>query len=79
MRYQAWANELVFAALARLPEGALTSPRNPVHCPPLADLATAQREMDRWYVDYAERLPGAAPHSSGTERSAEPWLRSDTG
>src|SRR5262249_44930911 len=32
------------------------STRNPDSCPPLADIARAQVEMDRWYVDYADAL-----------------------
>lgn len=30
----------------------LTS-RNPEHCPPLEELTASQREIDRWYIDYA--------------------------
>jgi uncharacterized damage-inducible protein DinB len=37
----------------------LTS-RNPEVCPGLEELAAAQREMDRWYVDYAQSLPEPA-------------------
>lgn len=37
----------------------LTS-RNPDHCPGLEELAAAQREIDRWYADYAGSLSGQA-------------------
>jgi uncharacterized damage-inducible protein DinB len=31
--------------------------RNPEHCPGIADLAIAQREIDRWYAAYADSTP----------------------
>jgi uncharacterized damage-inducible protein DinB len=37
--------------LLGVPHGLTT--RNPPLCPPMAQLAAAQRVMDRWYVDYA--------------------------
>ena len=92
MRYKAWANELIFPAVAKLPEEELTAPRkmvfgnllrtlnhvyamddvwrahlegrahgyttrNPEACPPLAQLAPAQKAMDAWWVAYAKGLP----------------------
>lgn len=33
------------------PHGLTT--RNPEHCPEIEQLATSQREIDNWYVDYA--------------------------
>ena len=86
-RYNAWANKLIFDAVAALPEGEATRERrtlfkNMVHTlnhnyvidriwqahlerrehgytarntpdhPPLAELWSAQREIDRWYVDF---------------------------
>jgi uncharacterized damage-inducible protein DinB len=33
----------------------LTS-RNPEHCPDIEDLATSQRDIDRWYVECADSL-----------------------
>ena len=33
------------------PHGLTT--RNPEHCPGMEQLATSQREVDKWYVDYA--------------------------
>ena len=33
--------------------------RNPQACPPMAELAASQRRIDRWYVDYADRLTDA--------------------
>ena len=88
-RYNAWANELFFKAVAALPEGEAVKPRrsvfrNMVHTlnhsyvidrifqahltgrthgyaarntaehPPLDELWRAQREMDRWYIDWAD-------------------------
>ncbi len=90
-RYKAWANGLLFDALAKLPEEALVAPqeivfgnllrtlnhvlamdqvwrshlcgqphgfetRNPEFCPPFAQIARGQREMDRWYVGHADAL-----------------------
>jgi uncharacterized damage-inducible protein DinB len=37
------------------PHGLTT--RNPEHCPELAQLARFQREIDTWYVDYANAIP----------------------
>jgi uncharacterized damage-inducible protein DinB len=37
------------------PHGLTT--RNPEHCPELAQLARFQREIDTWYVDYANASP----------------------
>jgi len=94
-RYNAWANELLFAAVAALPEGEAVKPRrsvfrNMVHTlnhnfvidrifqahlegrghgytarntpdhPPLAELWRAQEELDRWYVDWSDRISEAA-------------------
>ena len=33
----------------------LTS-RNPEHCPDIEELATSQRDIDRWYVEYTDSL-----------------------
>ena len=30
--------------------------RNPDYCPEMAELARAQREIDQWYVDYADAI-----------------------
>jgi uncharacterized damage-inducible protein DinB len=95
MRYGAWADELIFAAVAALPEGEATRERpavfgNMVHTlnhgyvidriwqahlegrphgytarntktyPPLDELWRRQREIDAWYVGYADRLPESA-------------------
>lgn len=89
-RYNAWANELIFKAVAELPEGEALKPRrsvfrNIVHTlnhnyvidrifqahlegrehgytarntaehPPLGELWPAQQEIDRWYIDWADR------------------------
>jgi len=94
-RYNAWANELIFAAVAALPEGEATKPRrsvfkNIVHTlnhgyvidrifqahlegrehgytarntqdhPPLPELWRSQRDLDRWYVDWSDRIGDAA-------------------
>jgi len=94
-RYNAWANELIFAAVAALPEGEAVKPRrsvfrNMVHTlnhnfvidrifqahlegrphgygarntpdhPPLAELWRAQQELDRWYIDWSDRIADAA-------------------
>jgi uncharacterized damage-inducible protein DinB len=94
-RYSAWADERMFDALARLPEGEATAKRpalfgNMVHTlnhllvidqiwqahlegrshgfkarntethPPLAELRTAQRAVNQWYVDYADRMTQAS-------------------
>ena len=34
--------------------------RNPDHCPNMQDLAEAQRQIDKWYVEYSHSLPDAA-------------------
>jgi uncharacterized damage-inducible protein DinB len=94
-RYNAWANELLFAAVAALPEGEAVRPRrsvfrNMVHTlnhnyvidrifqahlegrghgytarntpehPPLAELWRSQQELDRWYVDWSDRISDSA-------------------
>src|SRR5215469_10781314 len=91
VRYKAWANELLFAAVAKMPEPARLAPqpivfgnllrtlnhvlamdhvwrshltgvphglttRNPESCPPFAQIAATQHDMDRWYSDYADAL-----------------------
>lgn len=88
-RYKAWADDVIYDAAARLPEGEAEKPRqsvfrNLVHMlnhvyvidrvfqchlegrahgytarnteryPPLPELAHLQREMDRWYVGWAD-------------------------
>lgn len=40
------------------PHGLLS--RNPEHCPALATLMHAQRDIDAWYVAYVDATPGAA-------------------
>jgi uncharacterized damage-inducible protein DinB len=100
-RYSAWANDRMFEALAKLPEGAIMEKRatifgNMLHTlnhnyvidqiwqahlehrphgfnarnteapPPLAQLAAAQRAMDAWYIDYADKL-GDAKHDEIVE------------
>ena len=94
-RYNAWANELLFAAVAALPEGEAIKPRpsvfrNMVHTlnhnyvidrifqahlegrshgysarntpehPPLAELWRAQKDLDRWYVNWSDQISDAA-------------------
>jgi len=94
-RYNAWANELIFAAVAALPEGEAVKTRrsvfrNMVHTlnhnyvidrifqahlegrghgytarntpehPPLAELWRAQQDLDRWYVDWSDRISDSA-------------------
>jgi uncharacterized damage-inducible protein DinB len=94
-RYNAWANGLIFNAVAALPEGEATKPRasvfrNMVHTlnhnyvidrifqahlegrshgytarntaehPPLAELWREQEEVDRWYMDWSDRIGDAA-------------------
>lgn len=91
LRYAAWANDLLYAALAEIPETELTASRrifagsilrtlnhvylmdmvwkshllgvphnlttrNPESTPPFRELRAAQREMDKWYVQYADSL-----------------------
>ena len=95
VRYKAWADELLLAAVCALPAAELTAPRaivfgsllrtlnhsyamdhvwqchlqgrphglvsrNPQHCPELGELVVAQREIDAWYVAYADGLPEEA-------------------
>ncbi len=90
-RYNAWANEVMFKAVAALPEGEAVKPRpsvfkNMVHTlnhnyvidrifqahlegrahgygarntpehPPLAELWRAQQDIDRWYVEWCDRV-----------------------
>ena len=94
-RYNAWANALIFGAVAALPEGEATKPRrsvfkNMVHTlnhnyvidrifqahlegrshgysarntpehPPLAELWRAQKDLDRWYVNWSDQISDAA-------------------
>jgi uncharacterized damage-inducible protein DinB len=93
-RYNAWANELIFAAVAALPEGEATkrrrsvfknmvhtlnhnyvidrifqahlegrdhgySARNTADHPPLAELWREQQEVDRWYLNWSDRISDA--------------------
>jgi uncharacterized damage-inducible protein DinB len=90
-RYNAWANKLIFDAVAALPEGEAVKPRpsvfkNMVHTlnhnyvidrifqahlegrphgygarntadhPPLGELWRAQQEIDRWYMEWTEKV-----------------------
>lgn len=99
VRYKAWANELLFAELAKIPQDALVAPqpivfgnllrtlnhvfamdfvwqshlrgephglatRNPDCCPPFAEIASAQAQMDRWFIAYADALADAARDES---------------
>jgi uncharacterized damage-inducible protein DinB len=94
IRYKACANDLLFEAVATMPEAALVAPqpivfgslartlnhllamdhvwqshlrgaphdlktRNPDSCPAFAQIAQAQKEMDRWYIEYVEALTPA--------------------
>lgn len=56
--HHVWAMDQVWRChLLGQPHG-LTS-RNPEHCPELDELAVAQRQMDAWYVAYADTLTDA--------------------
>jgi uncharacterized damage-inducible protein DinB len=90
-RYNAWADEVIFEAVAKLPAGEATKPRQSIFkdmlhtlnhiyvidrvfqahvegrehgysarntpgYPPLEELWRAQREMDRWLVDWSDRM-----------------------
>jgi uncharacterized damage-inducible protein DinB len=90
-RYSAWANDLLYARLATLPQQELLAPRpirwgnilrtlnhvylmdvvwqahlqglphnlttrNPETAPPFGKLREAQRQIDAWYVGYADTL-----------------------
>lgn len=90
-RYNAWADEVIFEAVARLPAGEATRPRQSIFkdmlhtlnhiyvidrvfqahvegrehgytarntpgYPALEELRRAQREMDRWLVDWSDRM-----------------------
>jgi uncharacterized damage-inducible protein DinB len=94
-RYNAWANTLIFDAVAALPEGEATKPRttlfkNIVHTlnhnlvidrifqahlegrehgytarntpepPPFDELRRAQETVDRWYIDWSDRMTESA-------------------
>jgi uncharacterized damage-inducible protein DinB len=68
MRYKAWANELVFAAAAKLPEAELTAPRKIVFGNLLRTLnhVHAMDEVWRAHLEarphgYATRNPDACP------------------
>ena len=68
MRYKAWANELVFAAAAKLPEGELTAPRKIVFGNLLRTLnhVHAMDEVWRAHLEgrahgYATRNPADCP------------------
>lgn len=55
----AYAMDLVWQAnLLAKPHGFTT--RNPEHCPPIDELAFAQRKIDAWYVEYANSLTDEA-------------------
>ena len=56
--HHVWAMDHVWQChLLGKPHG-LTS-RNPEHCPELAELAAAQRQLDAWYVAYVDTLADA--------------------
>ena len=90
-RYNAWADEVIFEAVAKLPAGEATKPRQSIFkdmlhtlnhiyvidrvfqahvegrehgytarntptYPPLEELWHAQREMDRWLIDWSDRM-----------------------
>ena len=68
MRYKAWANELVFAAVAKLPEAELTAPRRIVFGSMLRTLnhVYAMDEVWRAHLEarphgYTTRNPEACP------------------
>jgi uncharacterized damage-inducible protein DinB len=68
MRYKAWANELVFAAVAKLPEAELTAPRQIVFGSLLRTLNHVYAMDDVWRAHlegrphgYATRNPDACP------------------
>jgi uncharacterized damage-inducible protein DinB len=94
-RYKAWADELLYATVGKVPKAELVKPqkivfgsllrtlnhvhamdlvwrshlqgvphgltsRNPADCPPLAELSTAQRTMDEWFIRYADGVADSA-------------------
>ena len=68
MRYKAWANELVFAAVAKLPEAELTAPRKIVFGSLLRTLNHVYAMDDVWRAHlearphgYATRNPEVCP------------------
>ena len=101
VRYKAWANELLYDSVVKLPEDALTQPdpiifgnllrtlhhtyamdyvwrahllgeshgltsRNPDYSPSFAQVRDAQRAMDVWFIDYADRLSTDARNEAVT-------------
>lgn len=95
LRYKAWANDLIFADVSKLPATALTEPqpiifgnllrtlnhvhamdyvwqshlqgsphgltsRNPDDCGTFDEVRAAQRAMDQWFIDYADKIGLAA-------------------
>jgi uncharacterized damage-inducible protein DinB len=84
MRYKAWANDLVFAAAAKLPEPELTAPRKIVFGNMLRTLnhVHAMDEVWRAHLEgrphgYATRNPEACPPLaalSEAQRATDAWF-----
>jgi uncharacterized damage-inducible protein DinB len=84
MRYKAWANELVFAAAARLPEAELTAPRKIVFGSLLRTLNHVYAMDDVWRAHlegrahgYATRNPDACPPLAGlreAQKAMDEWF-----
>jgi uncharacterized damage-inducible protein DinB len=84
MRYKAWANELVFAAAAKLPEAELTAPRKIVFGSLLRTLnhVYAMDEVWRAHLEgrphgYATRNPDACPslaELSDAQAAMDAWF-----
>jgi len=56
--HHVWAMDHVWRChLLGQPHGLIS--RNPAHCPGMVELAVAQRQMDGWYVAYADALTAA--------------------
>lgn len=57
--HHAYAMDYVWQShLLGKPHGLAT--RNPEHCPDMAQLAGRQRDIDAWYVEYADSIPQRA-------------------
>ena len=84
MRYKAWANELVFAAAAKLPEGELTAPRKILFGSMLRTLnhVYAMDEVWRAHLEgrphgYTTRNPEACPPFAElrvAQRAMDAWF-----
>jgi uncharacterized damage-inducible protein DinB len=84
MRYKAWANELVFAAAAKLPEGELTAPRKIVFGSLLRTLNHVYAMDEVWRAHLESRSHGhttrnpeacpGLPELAAAQKAMDAWF-----